>query len=418
MDDVLIKVENLSKCYHIYPGNKARLRQVFFPKKRYYEEFWALRDVNLEIKRGEAIGIIGPNGAGKSTLLQILSGVLQPTSGKIEVNGRVSALLELGAGFDPLYTGRENAYMNGMIMGMSQEEMGAKIDDIQSFADIGEFFDRPVRMYSSGMYIRLGFAVAINIDPDILVVDEALAVGDASFQFKCIKLITQRLESGTTLLFVSHSLAIVQQLCSKVLWLDEGHEHDFGKTIEIARKYEELYQLNPSKQETDAEEIAVSNYFNAGAEGIPENKISLTDVKLLSGDGQERYVFRKGDKMIIRMDYVAEEDIPEAVFGIGIHTDTGFYIFGCSNYHETSLAFVVNKGKGTVEGHIGSIPLNRGKYYITYGFSEKPELELMKAGIPDSRAILERYAISFEVDSEWADTGIVDIPIKWSHANA
>ncbi|MBO5955611.1 MAG: ABC transporter ATP-binding protein, partial [Clostridia bacterium] len=220
----MIEVKNLSKMYKIYEKPGDRIKEALFPKS--YEgkiqEFFALRDVNFSIEKGETVGIIGKNGSGKSTLLKILTGVINHTSGEKIMNGTVSALLELGAGFNPEYTGIENIYLNGTIMGIKKEEVDEKIDEIAEFAEIGDFINRPVKNYSSGMFVRLAFAVAINTDPDILIVDEALAVGDYRFQAKCYNKFEELKEKGKTILFVSHDVDSVRRFCTRALWLDNG----------------------------------------------------------------------------------------------------------------------------------------------------------------------------------------------------
>ncbi len=231
MDDVAICVSNVSKCYHIYNQPQDRLKQSILPRlqrligqppKSYAREFWALKDVSFEIKKGETVGIIGRNGSGKSTLLQMICGTLTPTSGTIETRGRVAALLELGAGFNPEFTGRENVYMNGAVLGLSREEIDARFDDIAAFADIGDFIEQPVKTYSSGMYVRLAFAVQVCVVPDILIVDEALSVGDFVFTLKCLKRIENLKMNGTSILFVTHDITLVQKLCDRVLYLHQG----------------------------------------------------------------------------------------------------------------------------------------------------------------------------------------------------
>lgn len=246
----VLRVTDLEKCYHIYEQPRDRLIQGIMPKlqrlarrppKQYYREFWALRGVSFEIKKGETIGIIGQNGSGKSTLLQMICGTLSPTGGSIELHGRVAALLELGAGFNPDFTGRENVYMNATILGLTKNEIDNRFDEIAAFADIGEFIEQPVKTYSSGMYVRLAFAVIAHVDAEILIVDEALAVGDALFQFKCMAKIKRLLDNGTTLLFVSHDVAAVKSLCSSVLWLDKGIPLAFGSTPDVTRRYAESW---------------------------------------------------------------------------------------------------------------------------------------------------------------------------------
>ncbi|HNW40152.1 MAG TPA: ABC transporter ATP-binding protein, partial [Candidatus Omnitrophota bacterium] len=236
--EVVLKIENIGKRYEIYNAPHHRLLQTLFRgRKQFYKEFWALRDVSFEVKRGECVGIIGRNGSGKSTLLQVVTGTLEPTLGKVEVRGRVSALLELGSGFNPEFTGRENVYVNGAILGLSKAEMDKKFDEIAAFADIGEFIEQPVKIYSSGMYVRLAFAIAINVDPDILIIDEALSVGDIRFQVKCYRKLEEFREKGKTIVFVSHSSTDVVRLCNRAIWLDSGSIRKSGISKNIVEEY-------------------------------------------------------------------------------------------------------------------------------------------------------------------------------------
>lgn len=244
--DVAIKVENLSKCYQIYERPQDRLKQAIYPRlqrfvknqpKQYYREFWALKDISFEVNKGETVGIIGQNGSGKSTLLQIICGTLNPTSGSMHTNGRIAALLELGSGFNPEFTGRENVFLNAAILGLSQTEIESKLDNILGFADIGDFVDQPVKTYSSGMFVRLAFAVNILSDPEIMVVDEALAVGDMRFQAKCITALKRIQENGATILFVSHDIGTVQNLCKKGIYLEQGNLKIMGAAPLIAKEY-------------------------------------------------------------------------------------------------------------------------------------------------------------------------------------
>lgn len=248
-DDIAIRVTDLSKCYHIYDCPQDRLKQSIYPRlqrlagmppKQYHRDFWALNDISFEVKKGETVGIVGRNGSGKSTLLQIVCGTVAPTSGTIETNGRVAALLELGSGFNPEFTGRENVYLNGAVLGLNREEIDARFDSIAAFADIGLFIDQPVKTYSSGMVVRLAFSVAINVDPQILVVDEALAVGDELFQRKCFSRIESIKQLGTTILFVSHSGATVIELCNRAMLIDGGELLTIGAPKLIVGKYQKL----------------------------------------------------------------------------------------------------------------------------------------------------------------------------------
>lgn len=246
MNDIAIRVSNLSKCYQIYDQPRDRLKQFVLPRlqgivgqppKKYFREFWALKDVSFEVKKGETVGIIGRNGSGKSTLLQMIAGTLNPTCGSITTNGRIAALLELGAGFNPEFSGRENVYLNAALFGLSPKEINDRYIKILHFADIGDFIDQPIKTYSSGMVVRLAFAVSVFIEPDILVVDEALAVGDAAFQLKCFDRLKQLTDSGTTLLFVSHDISMVKNYCEDVIYLQKGEIRAVGTAAEMAELY-------------------------------------------------------------------------------------------------------------------------------------------------------------------------------------
>lgn len=228
MEDTMVKITNLTKEYRLYDKPKDRVKEVFsLTGKKYSRQFHALNGINMDVKKGETVGIIGTNGAGKSTLLKIITGVLPPTSGEVMVNGKIAALLELGAGFNQEYTGLQNIYLNGRIMGYTRKQMDARVKDITDFADIGDFINQPVKNYSSGMFARLAFAVAINVEPDILIVDEALSVGDLFFQNKCFRKFEELKGKGVTILFVSHDIASVRQMCSRVLWIDHGIQKKF-----------------------------------------------------------------------------------------------------------------------------------------------------------------------------------------------
>ncbi len=244
-NDIAISVTNLSKCYQIYDSPRDRLKQFVVPRlqrltgqvpKQYFREFWALKDVSFEVKKGDTVGIIGCNGSGKSTLLQMICGTLNPTCGSIQTNGRIAALLELGSGFNPEFTGRENVYMNASVLGLSKEEIDTRFNDIAAFADIGDFIEQPVKTYSSGMMVRLAFAVIAHVDADILIVDEALAVGDAVFVQKCNKFIRGFVDRGT-LVFVSHAMHSVLELCDRSIWLKNGIVSEDGEAKEVVRYY-------------------------------------------------------------------------------------------------------------------------------------------------------------------------------------
>ena len=245
-DDIAISVQGLSKRYEIYDAPRDRLKQVVLPTlqrlasrpvKQYFKDFWALRDVSFEVKKGETVGIVGRNGSGKSTLLQMICGTLNPTHGHIQTVGRIAALLELGAGFNPDFTGRENIFLNGSILGLCTEEISSRLGAITAFADIGDFIEQPVKTYSSGMFVRLAFAIQANVNPEILIVDEALAVGDAYFVHRCMLRLRDLQESGTTILFVSHDANAVRNLCSRAVWLADGVVRDQGNSSKVVHAY-------------------------------------------------------------------------------------------------------------------------------------------------------------------------------------
>lgn len=273
-DNIAVSVQNLSKCFQIYNHPEDRLKQSIIPRLRqffelpakvYYHEFWALRNINLQIKRGETVGIVGRNGSGKSTLLQLICNTLTPTAGVVQTKGRIAALLELGSGFNPEFTGKENIYLYGALLGLDKKEIDKKYDDILNFADIGEFVDQPIKTYSSGMAVRLAFAVAINVDPDILVIDEALAVGDELFQRKCFSKIESIKQEGATILFVSHSGGMVIELCDRAILVDAGEKLTEGEPKKIIGAYQKLLYAPPERQLGIRDAIKSGNYLLADA---------------------------------------------------------------------------------------------------------------------------------------------------------
>ena len=271
-DEIAIKINDVSKLYKLYDNPKDRFWEALGSKKqKKHKEHYALRNVSFDVKKGECVGIIGTNGAGKSTILKIITGVLNPTAGEVNINGRISALLELGAGFNPEYTGIENVYLNGSMIGFSREEIDAKMDDILAFADIGDFVHQPVKTYSSGMFVRLAFAVAINIDPEILIVDEALSVGDVFFQAKCFKKFEDFKANGKTILFVSHDLSSIEKYCDKAILLDHGTKVGEGTPIEIINKYKKL-MTGMTIEEIEEKEREKEQLSSSGKEKNKKNK--------------------------------------------------------------------------------------------------------------------------------------------------
>jgi len=314
-DNIVINVSDLSKCYHIYNNPLDRLKQSIFPRllKKirkpspvYYREFWALRGINFSVKKGEAIGIIGRNGSGKSTLLQLICGTLTPTSGTVETYGRITALLELGSGFNPEFTGRENVFLNGAILGLSQEEIESRFDDIAAFADIGDFIEQPVKFYSSGMTVRLAFAVQAMVDPDILIVDEALAVGDERFQRKCFHRLEELRKKGTSILFVSHAGQQIVELCDQALLLENGERILMTDPLTTVRAYHKILFSVPSEHTRLIEELqekdqsySVKERANPSVAFVPDD---FVNGRLSPSDSAE----------LSESDFYQENLIPEA----------------------------------------------------------------------------------------------------------
>jgi lipopolysaccharide transport system ATP-binding protein len=304
--NIAIKVESLSKCYQIYDTPRDRLKQFFLPRlqqvagksaKQYYKEYWALKDISFEIKKGETVGIIGRNGSGKSTLLQMICGTLNPTSGSVQTNGRIAALLELGSGFNPEFTGRENVYMNAALLGLSKDETDERYRSIIEFADIGDFINQPVKTYSSGMFVRLAFAVNIISDPDIIIIDEALAVGDIAFQAKCMTALREIQDRGSTVLFVSHDISAIKSLCDRAAYIDNGKLILLDKASDVVDYYMQIMRqkINSSNviisEPNDNMLISDSNSFNETNFSVKMESFSKEVKNSRYGTGEARVIY-------------------------------------------------------------------------------------------------------------------------------
>ncbi len=351
--DVAISVKNLTKTYRIFGHPGDRIKQALtFGQKQYHKEFTALKNVSFEIKKGETVGIIGRNGSGKSTLLQLICGILKPTSGSVEVNGRISALLELGAGFNPEFTGRENVYFQGAVTGIPREEMVKRFDEIAAFADIGEFIDQPVRTYSSGMFVRLAFSVAIHVDPDILVIDEALGVGDAFFVQKCFRFLNEFRKTGT-LIVVSHDLQAVKGLCERAIWLKQGAIQASGLTKTVCEGYlsdlfdGELPRLHVGEDQ-DVDDwgdqripyLNASNLrndlklfrFNPAAPAFGDGRAQIVDVQLTDQAGRPYSWALGGEVVTLSIEARVNEILMSPIIGFIVKNGIGQALFGDNTY--------------------------------------------------------------------------------------
>ena len=387
MNNLAIKVTNLSKIYKLYDKPIDRLKESLHPlKKNYHKDFYALNDVNFEIKKGETVGILGKNGAGKSTLLKIITGVLTPTSGHVNVNGRISSLLELGAGFNPEYTGIENIYLYGTLMGFSHEDMKSKIDEILIFADIGDFVYQPVKIYSSGMFARLAFAVAINVEPDILIVDEVLSVGDALFQIKCMARMRYMMESGVTVLFVSHDTHSIKTLCTRAVWIENGIVKEYGDAGKVANKYIESQHLKMNENSSSENYNKLDNIDSGIFEneqipvvvGIVKREID-PNISQRYGDGRAIILdavvlnqkYEKVQEIIAKKDYFVQisilfnSDLPTFVAGAILTSLDGIQQLGCLNSQDQVEFPAVQKGQIYIVTIKLNCPLKAGIYSLT-----------------------------------------------------
>ncbi|WP_207865506.1 ABC transporter ATP-binding protein [Pseudomonas sp. 58(2021)] len=354
--EIAINLQNVSKCYHIYDKPRDRLLQMFAgQRKQYYREFWALKNVSFDIKKGETVGIVGRNGSGKSTLLQVICGTLNQSVGDVQTQGRIGALLELGSGFNPEFTGHENVYMNAAILGLSRAEVDERYDDIAAFADIGEFIHQPVKTYSSGMIVRLAFAVQAMVDPDILIVDEALAVGDERFQRKCFARLDELKAKGTSILFVSHSGPQVVELCDRAILMERGERICTGSPMEVVRAYqkliyapveeqprliEEFKSIGSDKIVAETREVEVTQdvppedqFFDAGmvpesTTVYPEQGARIDAFEIFDKQGRRCNVLKAGGEYDIVMRGVITENVSRIFFAMHVRTVSGVVITG------------------------------------------------------------------------------------------
>ncbi|MEK3717818.1 ABC transporter ATP-binding protein [Paenibacillus sp. FSL R7-0333] len=356
MNDLAIKVSNVSKNYKLYSKPFDRLKEALHPfKKKFHNNFNALNDISFKIRKGEIVGILGTNGSGKSTILKIITGLLNPSQGTVEVNGKISALLELGAGFNHEYTGLENVYLNGTMMGFSKEQMDEKLDDILSFADIGEFVRQPVKTYSSGMFARLAFAVAINIEPDILIVDEALAVGDMFFQEKCYEKMKDMVRSGATILFVSHSLPAIRNFCQRAIWIEKGILRDQGKADVICDIYKNyIEQRESAVSSVNVNEMDVEKKF--------KNKIYLENIQL------NKKIFSTGEDISINLRVGFKEENLQYGVGLIVYNNKGDIV---TLFNTVRDDIELNKPFNDFFLEINENDFLAGKYYISVHISDE-----------------------------------------------
>ena len=441
-----IEVENVWKRFRMrtvvpHTTLKTILVNLFLGRSQTKREpsFQALKGVTLAIDKGRTVGIIGRNGSGKSTLLKLLANILQPDSGRVQVNGKISALLELGAGFHPEFTGRENVFLNAIVLGLSKKEARRRFPDIVRFAELESFIDEPVRAYSSGMYMRLGFAVAVHTDPDILLIDEILAVGDELFQQKCSEKIAEFQRRGKTIIFVSHDLQAVERWCEEAVWLDEGIVRGRGSPKEVIELYLETLAgryvgegfsppvdragVNPAPTPSHIVEQAIEERVEVPEDATPtlslplqgggeggeagrrwgSGEIEIVSVRLLDQHGQERSLYQSGEGATMQIRYQVHQAVEEAVFGFAIIREDGLWCYGTNTQIEKISVPSLGRD-GVVEVHLESLNLIAGRYCLDVAVHRE-------TGAPyDYHSRLYPFSISSEV----GDVGVCRIPHRWS----
>ena len=408
MESIAINVDNVSKIYRLYNKPSDRLKEALgFSKKKLYQEHYALNNVSFEVRKGETVGIIGTNGSGKSTILKIITGVLNPTQGNVNIQGRISALLELGAGFNMEYTGIENIYLNGTMMGFSEEEINAKMDDILSFADIGDFVHQPVKTYSSGMFVRLAFAVAINIDPEILIVDEALSVGDVFFQVKCYHKFEEFKKMGKTILFVSHDLGSISKYCDRVILLNKGVKEAEGKPKEIVDLYKQLMAQNDAP--TDVPKTVVENnqqgmwkqYLNNNPkfQDYGEKHGEIVDYAIIDETGKITSNIQKNTEFTIKMKVRFHKELQEPIFAFTIKDLQGTEVTGTNTMYEDIPVGPVKAGEERVIEFKQNMNLQGRDYMLSLGcvgfFSNKFVVYHRLYDVCDIHVISDKNTVGF-----------------------
>ena len=354
----MVVVQNVSKLYRLYNRPSDRLLEILpFGRRKLHTDFWALRNVSFTVEPGELLGLVGPNGSGKSTVLQVVSGILQPTLGRVSVEGRIAALLELGAGFNPEFSGRENVFLNGEIMGLSRRETEKAFPHIVSFAEIGDFMDRPVKEYSSGMYVRLAFATAIHVEPEILIVDEALAVGDAIFANRCLRKLDELKKRRVTILFVSHDLGLVKRLCHRALLMYQGQVLCEGKPSDVVNQYVAIVHDNESIGTTPSKLVGNSRHGDQGS--------IISSIELLNSSGASTSAVRAGETITIQVRAEFTKATDEPIVGVLIRNRLGFEVFGTNTKIEDVQVGRVEPGQSLVCSFRFDCALTRGEYTLT-----------------------------------------------------
>ncbi|KHL92660.1 hypothetical protein QW71_27940 [Paenibacillus sp. IHB B 3415] len=420
-----ISIKNVTKSFKIFTERSATLKDRIVNRRRNnFQQFFALENVSLEIEKGQTVGFMGRNGSGKSTLLKLLTGIIYPDAGEINVKGKVSSLLELGAGFHPDFTGRENIFMNAAILGLTKKEIKMKLDEIISFSELKEYIDNPVRNYSSGMYMRLAFSVAIMVEPDVLLIDEVLAVGDAAFQQKCMDQLLRMKSKGTTIVFVSHDLGAMEKLCDRVVWINKGKMMSDGKPkkvidqylsflaeeenerlinesssarIEAKEEVETIPGLSERKGETESIDILEENRWG-------NRFVEITEVYFTDYNHQNKFSFMSEDNMIIKIKYKGIKKVENPIFGLAIHTIDQIHCYGTNTFIDYfKIDSIQPKEDGLVKFNIPSLNLCAGTYLVTAAVHDEH----------GNQFDFHDKKFSFKVTSLVNDVGVAKISHTW-----
>jgi lipopolysaccharide transport system ATP-binding protein len=397
-----IQFSHVSKKYQLSSGRPRSFQEVFVQRRLRGERqaFWALRGVSFTIQAGEQVALIGTNGSGKSTILKLMSRVIDPTSGSIVAHGRIAGLLELGTGFHPDLTGRENIFLNGSILGIARSDVQRQLDAIIDFADIGPFIDVQMRNYSSGMVVRLGFSITTLLQPDILLIDEVLAVGDQNFQRKCLDRLAELQTAGVTLVFVSHGLDQVRRLCRRTIWIDRGMVRADGDSEEVAGAY--LDALAPSYRPRFTPQFGVASHQRWGS-----FQAEITRVEMLNRDGVCPPYFKTGDFFRLRLHYLAHQRIQQPAFGMAFYRHDGTHVNG-PNSARGGLEIPFIEGRGWVDYTIEQLPLNQGEYELTVAIYDHGSTQAI-----DHQHRM--YPLDVRTLDTWIEEGFVHIPATWQH---
>ncbi|MEK4981419.1 ABC transporter ATP-binding protein [Bacillus sp. FSL K6-6540] len=415
-DQIAISIRSVSKGFKIYQDKPLTLKEKLLKlRSNEFNIFKAVNGVSLDIKKGETVALIGHNGCGKSTLLKLITKILYPDDGEIVVNGRISSLIELGAGFHPDFTGRENIYTNASIFGLSRKEIDRKLDEIIRFSELGDFIDNPVRTYSSGMYMRLAFSVAINVDPEILLIDEILSVGDANFQKKCFDKIEGFKNSGSTIVIVTHDLGTVEKICDRVIWLDKGTIVKQGEPDRVVNFYQQHMNKEFIKQrhiefvedkdgENAESSIVSNNNENIFSEDIRwgSREVEITGARIINRNGEETNIVTGGDQITIEIDYFVHKAQEEYIFGMGFYSIENILVYG-SNTRLDKIKLKEIKKTGTMKFIIPQCELLTGKYRLNVAIVDGDEMALD----------FIKYYLDFEVVSDIKAVGLMNVRHYW-----